>query len=55
MSWGKRALWVLSAIFLIIVLCLVFRKPLLTGYAALFEVHNATKGADALVCILGGQ
>ena len=55
MSWGKRALWVLSAIFLIIVLCLVFRKPLLTGYAALFEVHNATKGADALVCLCGGQ
>ena len=55
MSWGKRALWVLSAIFLIIVLCLVFRKPLLTGYATIFEVHNATKGADALVCLCGGR
>ena len=55
MSWGKKALWVVSALFLVFVLVLIFRKPLLTGYASLFSVHTATKGADALVCLSGGK
>ena len=54
MSWRKKALWVVSVLFLIFVLALIFRKPLLTGYARLFSVHTATKGADALVCLSGG-
>ncbi len=55
MSWGKKALWVVSALFLVFVLVLIFRKPLLTGYACLFSVQTATKGADALVCLSGGK
>lgn len=55
MSWGKKALWVVSALFLVFVLVLIFRKPLLTGYAGLFSVHTANKGADALVCLSGGK
>ena len=55
MSWGKKALWVVSFLVLIFALFLIFRKPLLTGYARLFSVHTATKGADALVCLSGGK
>ena len=55
MSWGKKALWVVSALFLVFVLVLIFRKPLLTGYAGLFSVQTASKGADALVCLSGGK
>ena len=32
-----------------------FRKPLLTGYAGLFNVRTASKGANALVCLSGGK
>ena len=55
MSWRKRALWVVSFLVLVFALVLIFRKPLLTGYARLFSVHTATKGADALVCLSGGK
>jgi hypothetical protein len=55
MSWRKKALWVVSFLVLVFALVLIFRKPLLTGYARLFSVHTATKGADALVCLSGGK
>ena len=55
MSWRKKALWVISVLFLTFVLAFIFRKPLLTGYARLFSVQTATKGADALVCLSGGK
>ena len=55
MSWRKKALWVISVLFLTFVLAFIFRKPLLTGYAHLFSVHTATKGADALICLSGGK
>jgi uncharacterized SAM-binding protein YcdF (DUF218 family) len=55
MSWRKKALWVVSVLFLAFALVLIFRKPLLTGYAGLFSVQTATKGADALVCLSGGK
>jgi uncharacterized SAM-binding protein YcdF (DUF218 family) len=55
MSWGKKALWVISVLVLAIVLLLIFRKPLLTGYAGLFSVQTANKGADAIVCLSGGK
>lgn len=44
-----------GALFIVVVICIGFnRRPLLTGYAALFGIHNATPGADALV-VLGGR
>lgn len=55
MSWGKKVLWVVSVLVLAIVLFLIFRKPLLTGYAHMFSIHTATKEADALICLSGGQ
>ncbi|MBT3637539.1 MAG: YdcF family protein [Opitutae bacterium] len=55
MSWRKKALWAVSFLFLVFVLAWFFRKPLLTGYARLFGVHTATKGANALVCLSGGK
>jgi uncharacterized SAM-binding protein YcdF (DUF218 family) len=55
MSWRKKALWVVSFLVLVLALVLIFRKPLLTGYARLFSVHTATKGADAIVCLSGGK
>jgi len=47
---------ILACVFFIAVAaCIGFnRRPLLAGYAALFSVHNATPGADALV-VLGGR
>jgi hypothetical protein len=55
MSRRKKALWVLSFLFLVLVLFLLFRKPLLTGYARMFGVQTASKGANALVCLSGGK
>ena len=55
MSGRKKALWVVSFLVLVFALFLIFRKPLLTGYARLFSVHTATKGADAIVCLSGGK
>lgn len=55
MSWPKKALWALSVLVLFCALFWFFRKPLLTGYAGLFSVQNANKGADAIVCLSGGQ
>lgn len=54
MSGRKKALWVLSVCFLLIVFFGVFRKTILSHYAGLFELTNASKGADALVCLSGG-
>jgi uncharacterized SAM-binding protein YcdF (DUF218 family) len=55
MSRHKKALWVLSFLFLVLFLFLLFRKPLLTGYARMFGVQTASKGANALVCLSGGK
>ncbi len=43
------------ALLCVILICLFFNyKPLLTLYAGLFSVHNATPGANALVVLGGG-
>ena len=55
MNWRKKALWVFSFLVLLFALVFFFRKPLLTGYARLFDVQTASKGANALVCLSGGK
>ena len=40
-------------IVLTILLVLFFRVSILTAYAELFEVDNAEKGADAIICLSG--
>ena len=55
MNWPRKTLWALSVFVLVLALCWFFRKPLLTGYAGFFDVGEATKGADALVCLSGGR
>ena len=42
-------------IVLTILLVLFFRVSILTAYAELFEVDNAEKGADAIICLSGGK
>ena len=45
----------LGVIVLTILLVLFFRVSILTAYAELFEVDNAEKGADAIICLSGGK
>ena len=42
-------------IVLTILLVLFFRVSIPTAYAELFEVDNAEKGADAIICLSGGK
>jgi len=49
----KKLLACLLAAALIFSLAVLCHRPLFTGYASLFSVHNASPGADALV-VLGG-
>ena len=45
----------ICALLCVVCVCLFFNyRPLLTRYADLFSVHNATPGADALVVLGGG-
>ena len=55
MNWRKKALWVFSFLVLLFAFAFFFRRPLLTGYARLFDVQTASKGANALVCLSGGK
>ena len=55
MSRRKKGLRFFLFLLLVFALVFFFRKTLLTGYARLFEVRTATKGANALVCLSGGQ
>ena len=33
----------------------IFAETLLTNYAKFFEIDNASKGADAIICLSGGK
>ena len=38
-----------------IILLIIFRASILTAYAGWFSISNAEKGADAIICLSGGQ
>ncbi len=55
MNRRRKALWVFSSLVLLFALVFFFHQSLLEGYARLFVVQTASKGANALVCLSGGK
>ena len=52
---GRKYLKVLGGFLICICLVFIFRESILSAYARWFEVSNAEKGADAIICLSGGK
>ena len=52
---GGKYRKVLGVFFISICLSLIFRESILSAYARWFEIGNAEKGADAIICLSGGK
>ncbi len=46
---------VLAGVVLFLLLLFLFHSFILAGYARSFEISNAEKGADAIICLSGGK
>ena len=46
---------VFAGVLVFLLLLVFFHSFILTGYARFFEVSNAEKDADAIICLSGGQ
>ena len=44
-----------GTIFVLVMVLVIFAETLLTNYAKFFEIDNASKGADAIICLSGGK
>ncbi|MBP52596.1 MAG: hypothetical protein CMI27_05570 [Opitutae bacterium] len=55
MSIVRKLFWAIVTLFAVLVLLFFLHPYLLPAYAHFFSVHNATKGADALICLSGGR
>ncbi len=55
MNFVRKLLWTLGTLLALFVLLFLLHPYLLTAYAHFFSVQNATKGADAIICLSGGR
>ena len=55
MSWKGKLIAVLGVPLACLLLLIFFHSQLLTLYAGLFVVSNATPGADAIICLSGDR
>ena len=51
----KKFVWLLVAAGIFLLCLFLLRSPILTLYAHLFTLHNAEKGADAIICLSGDR
>ena len=55
MSWKGKLIAVLGVPLACLLLLIIFHSQLLTLYAGLYVVSNATPGADAIICLSGDR
>ena len=55
MSWKSKLIAVLGVPLACLLLLIIFHSQLLTLYAGLYVVSNATPGADAIICLSGDR